>query len=402
MNRTGKIIHPSTLYTIIYTTSIISGGHMKIGIDSRASIWYRGTGIGTYAYQMIHNISLIDKINQYLLFFPEDKTFSLNPGENIDIRKISDHTTDNFWSDINIPNILTDKGTDIYFIPQNGIGMPKDKSCSFAITLHDVIPYRMPETVGPQYLEIYNREMPGIIPRCDSIITVSQYSKKDIAQALGFPEDKIHVTHLAAEDIYFPRNRGCCIEYLKSAYGIDGNYILYVGGFSPRKNIKGLIQAFGIIKSKLKCDYKLVILGKKGRSYYDYRDLTYSLGLKEDVIFTGYVPVEELPIFYNGAKIFCYPSFYEGFGLPPLEAMACGTPVIASNVTSMPEILSDACEYVNPSDVEEMASKLELLIEDEKLRTSLTFRGLQKSSEYSWKRTAAETIRILMDTAGGE
>lgn len=368
---------------------------MKIGIDARAARWYRGTGIGTYTYQLIWNINFMDKLNKYLLFLPDENISDLEPGENMDVKAISEDRKDNFWEEIDIPNLLSNTGIDIYLVPQNGIGLPIDKPCPFVITLHDIIPYKMPETVGPQYLEIYTKEIPNIIKRCDSIITVSNYSKEDISKVLNFPKEKIFVTHLAAEDIYYPRNKVKCREYIKEKYNIEDNFILYIGGFSPRKNIKGLIEAFSKIKSKIPENFKLVILGKKGRSYYDYRDLSHSLNLKDDVIFTGYVPVEELPIFYNAAYVFCYPSFYEGFGLPPIEAMACGTPTISSNVTSMPEILGDAVLYVNPYDISDLAEKLLNVIEDKKLHDEMYFKGIRRANEYSWKKTAVETIDAL-------
>lgn len=371
---------------------------MKIGIDARAARWYRGTGIGTYTYELIYNINLIDKINRYLLFLPDENISDLNPGDNIDIKLISEDKKDNFWNEIEIPNILTDTGIDVYLVPQNGIGLPNDKTCPFVITLHDIIPYKMPETVGPQYLDIYRREIPNIIPKTDSIITVSEYSKNDIAECFNYPKDKIFVTHLAAEDIYYPQNKTLCREYIKKQYNIQEDFILYVGGFSPRKNIKGLIQAFSLIKPHMSNNCKLIILGKKGRSYYDYRDLAYALGLKDDVIFPGYIPVDELPIFYNCAKLLCYPSFYEGFGLPPLEAMACGTPVIASNTTSIPEILEDDAIYIDPYNIDDIAAKLLMVLEDKKLQTELSFKGIKRSTLFSWKRTAVETINALTKT----
>lgn len=368
---------------------------MNIGIDARAARWYRGTGIGTYTYQLIYNINLMDKINRYLLFLQDDNLTDINPGENIDISLISEDKKEDFWNEIDIPNILKDKGIDVYLVPQNGIGLPTDKNCPFVITLHDVIPYKMPETVGLQYLSIYTREIPQIIEKADAIITVSNFSKEDIAKSLGYPKDKIFVTHLAAEDIYYPRNKNYCKNYIKDNYAIEDDFILYVGGFSPRKNITGLIQAFSLIKPKLSKPLKLVILGKKGRSYYDYRDIAYNLGLKEDVIFTGYVPLNELPLFYNAADIFAYPSFYEGFGLPPLEAMACGTPVVTSSVTSIPEVLGEDALYINPKDIYDIGNKLLLLHEDRELHLEMTLRGLKRSSMYSWKKTAIETIQVL-------
>jgi glycosyltransferase involved in cell wall biosynthesis len=337
----------------------------------------------------------MDKLNQYLLFLPDENISDLHPGENMDIKMISEDRKDNFWEEIDIPNILNNTGIDIYLVPQNGIGLPNDKPCPFVITLHDVIPYKMPETVGPQYLKIYTEQIPRIIENCDAIITVSNYSKEDIAEAFNFPKEKIFVTHLAAEDIYYPRNKFECKEFIKKHYGIEDNFILYVGGFSPRKNIKGLIEAFSRINPKLKDKYKLVILGKKGRSYYDYRDLVHALNLKDDVIFTGYVPVEELPIFYNAAYVFCYPSFYEGFGLPPIEAMACGTPTIASQLTSIPEILDKAALYIDPYSIEDLSEKLLNILLDEKLHYNMYFRSLKQSNLYSWKKTAIETIEIM-------
>jgi glycosyltransferase involved in cell wall biosynthesis len=341
----------------------------------------------------------MDKLNQYLLFLPDENISDLHPGENMDIKTICEDRRDNFWEEIDIPNILTNTGIDIYLVPQNGIGLPQDKPCPFVITLHDIIPYRMPETVGPQYLKIYNEEIPHIIKNCDGIITVSNFSREDISQALNFPKEKIFVTHLAAEDIYYPRNKLECKNYIRTHYGIEDNFILYIGGFSPRKNIKGLIEAFSKVKAKLKDNVKLVILGKKGRSYYDYRDLVHSLNLKDEVIFTGYVPMEELPLFYNAAYVFCYPSFYEGFGLPPIEAMACGTPTIASNVTSIPEILGDAVLYVNPSNIEDLSEKLLNILSDKTLHDKMYFKSLKQSGKYSWKNTAIETIEILSKLA---
>ena len=368
---------------------------MNIGIDARAAVWYRGTGIGTYTYQLIYNINLYDKINNYLLFFPDKNIKGISPSENIDVKLISEDRKENFWEEVDIPNILTNKEISTYLVPQNGIGLPRDKNCPFSITLHDVIPFRMPETVGPQYLKLFTKEVPHIIDNCDSIITVSNFSKMDIHKEFSYPLDKIHVTHLAAENIYFPRDKNNCMEYLKNRYGIKDDFILYVGGFSPRKNILGLIEAYSLLPSKIRENLKLVILGKKSRSYYNYRDRAYELGLKGQVIFPGYAEVHDLPFFYNACKLFCYPSFYEGFGLPPLEAMACGTPVISSNVTSMPEILEDAAYYIDPYNTNDIYEKLLHLIEDDDFRNKLAFKGLMHSCKYTWKKTALETIDIL-------
>jgi glycosyltransferase involved in cell wall biosynthesis len=365
---------------------------MKIGIDGRAAKWYRGTGIGTYTYQLISSLNEIDKINEYMLFMPESSNCDISFNRNFQIKNITEGNKSNFWDEVNIPNILVDKDIELYHVPQNGVGLPEEKKCPFVITLHDVIPYKMPETCGDTYLRIFNEEMPNIVSKCDGIITVSQFSKEDIANTFNFPKEKIFVTHLAAEDIYRPLDKKECSNLIKSHYGIDGEYILYVGGFSPRKNIIGLIEAFSKLLSRYKRDIKLVIAGKQGKSYAIYKKRTQDLGVEDSVLFPGFIEVEHLPQLYNASKLLVYPSFYEGFGLPPVEAMACGIPVITSNVTSIPEVLGDSAIFINPNDVDELCSSMYEVLSNENLAEKLILKGLVRSSELSWNNTAKNTL----------
>ncbi|WP_055669358.1 glycosyltransferase family 4 protein [Desnuesiella massiliensis] len=365
---------------------------MKIGIDGRAAKWYRGTGIGTYTYQLIKSLNNIDLLNDYLIFMPEDYHKELSLKENFNVKAITKNMVNNFWDEVNIPNILENKEVELYHIPQNGVGLPPKKNCHFVITLHDVIPYKMPETVGERYLNIFLNEMPSIVSRCDGIITVSNYSKEDIAKAFNFPKEKIYVTHLASEEIYKPLNIDFCKNFIKENYGINEDFILYIGGFSPRKNILGLIEAFSNIVNKNKKNIKLVIAGSKGISYEMYKNRTINLKVEEDVLFPGFIPLNHLPLFYNAAELFVYPSFYEGFGLPPLEAMSCGTPVIASNITSIPEILDNGAILINPSNSEELYDAIIKVLEDKNFKNDLILKGLVRSSEFNWNKTAKETL----------
>ena len=259
---------------------------MKIGIDGRAAKWYRGTGIGTYAYQLISSLNNIDKLNDYLLFMPESSNLDISFNKNFNIRNITERNQSNFWDEVNIPNILVDKDVELYHVPQNGVGLPKEKNCPFIITLHYVIPIKMPETVGENYLRVFNKEMPQIISNCDVIITVSHYSKEDISKTFNFPLDKIFVTHLAAENIYLPMDKKQCKSILQNRYAINSDFILYVGGFSPRKNILGLIEAYSNLSSKLRETFKLVITGRKGPSYDKYKNRAEELHVSNSVIFT--------------------------------------------------------------------------------------------------------------------
>ncbi|NLM34313.1 MAG: glycosyltransferase family 4 protein [Clostridiales bacterium] len=366
---------------------------MKIGIDGRAAKWYRGTGIGNYTYQLIKTINQLDTFNNYLLFMPDKSSTDIEFNNNFAVRNITDNNSNNFWDEVNIPNILHYNEVELYHVPQNGIGLPMDKPCKMVITLHDIIPYKMPETVGPSYLKIFLEQIPKIIPQCDGIITVSNFSKEDIMREFDFPGEKIFVTHLAPEDIYKPKDKKISKELVKSYYGIEDDYILYIGGFSPRKNILGLIEAFSKLVDKYKNNIKLVIAGKKGISYERYRNRAESLEILDKVIFPGFIPIEHLPYLYSAAELFTYPSFYEGFGLPPVEAMACGTPVIASNTTSIPEIVGNNAILINPWDTDELFEAMLKVLEDNILKENLITKGFIRASQLSWDSTARQTLK---------
>ena len=347
---------------------------MKIGIDGRAAKWYRGTGIGTYTYQLITNLSKYDNLNHYLTFIPEDS--DLNLKDNFSIEYTKDSSNNNFWDDVKVPNLLENFNMELYHVPQNGVGLSGNVNCPKTITLHDIIPLRMPQTVSDRYLRIFNEEMPKILDNCDGIITVSEFSKLDIA-----------------EDIYRPIDRAYCKKFIKDNYKIADNFILYVGGYSPRKNIIGILEAFSLLKDNLKEDLKIVITGKKGISYEIYKNKAIELGISNSVIFTDFIPLNDLPIFYNACEFLVYPSFYEGFGLPPLEAMACGVPVIASNVTSLPEVCRNSAILIDPNDIDELCYSMERVLTDSFLKLTMIERGLSTSNNYSWKNTALNTIK---------
>lgn len=370
---------------------------MKIGVDARAARWYRGTGIGTYTYQIIYNLNRIDNYNEYLLFWPGEDHDEIEISHNFNFNVVGEKH-DKFWEEIHIPNRLLDEKVDLYHVPQNGIGLPTRKDCLFVTTIHDLIPYVLPETVGKGYLKIFLEQMPYIIENSDLIITVSNYSKKDIIGYFEVPSDKIVVTHLAAEDIYQPMERGKARKIVEDRYGIKDDFILYLGGFSPRKNIRELILAFENVYRNLKQTTKLVIVGKPGREYEELEKLVNEHNLQNEVIFAGFIPLQDLPIFYNAAKVFVYPSLYEGFGLPPLEAMACGTPVITSNVTSIPEVVGEAAILINPYDRLDLAGALFDVLENEELAFSLSLKGLERASNFSWQKTAIETLHAYQKT----
>lgn len=364
---------------------------MKIGIDGRAAIWYRGTGIGTYTYELLEAFNNIDDINNYMIYIAKDYNLDINLNNNFSEIEISSKLKNNFWNSIN-SSTPTNSSIDLYHNPQNGIGATLPKTCPLVITLHDIIPIKLPETVGSIYLDLFNKQMSSIISNCDGIITVSNFSKDDISSCFNFPKEKIFVTPLASEKIYKPLNKNYCKDFIKKVYGISDDFILYVGGFSPRKNIIGLIDAYSKAIPNIPQNTKLVILGKHGISYELYKKRVSDLNLENNVLFPGFIPPSYMPLFYNAAELFVYPSFYEGFGLPPLEAMACGTPVICSNVTSIPEVVGDAAILINPNDMDNLKNSIAEVLTNPELKHSLIKKGIFRNSMFTWNNTAHSTL----------
>ncbi|MCY6369889.1 glycosyltransferase family 4 protein [Clostridium ganghwense] len=360
---------------------------MKIAIDARGINWYRGTGIGTYTENIVKNLIDIDKKDYFHLYWSGKNFEDLNR-ENSNIIMTS-RKHQRFFQQHYFPYDLIRENIDIYHVPQNGIGLNEEIKCKKVITIHDLIPYLMPETVGKGYLLKFLKEVPYIIQNADGIITVSEYSKKDILKFFPIDESKIFVTPLAADNIYKPLNKELCLTSLKETYNIKTPFILYIGGFSPRKNVTSLIKSFTKLSPHFDKDYSLVIVGAK-KDLGDYLNNKYLNSSK--IVFTGFVPQDILPLFYNGCEVFVYPSLYEGFGLPPLEAMSCGTPVITSNLTSIPEVVEDSGILINPYDENELTKSIEKVLNDTVLRKTLSEKGLNRSSMFSWIKTSQATL----------
>lgn len=361
---------------------------MRIAIDARGINWYKGTGIGTYTENVVKNLLDLYKDNYYRLYWSENN-YENYKKDNVDIIFTSKKHP-RFFEQTYFYSDLQREEMDIYHVPQNGIGLNPDIQCKKVITVHDLIPYIMPETVGRGYLLKFLREVPNIIQNVDGIITVSEYSKRDILKFFPIDPNKIFVTPLAADSIYRPLGKGYCKNLVSSKYNITKPFILYIGGFSARKNVKALINSFIKIIPNANEDYNLVIAGAK-KDLGEYLSTEYSY-LASKIIFTGFIPQEELPIFYNACEVFVYPSLYEGFGLPPLEAMSCGAPVITSNITSIPEVVEDSGLLINPYSEDELTQSLEKLLTDEGLRKNLSEKGLKQASKFSWKETAKKTF----------
>lgn len=364
---------------------------MKISIDARGINLYKGTGIGTYTENVTRELLNIDKENDYTLFW-NGKDYDSFKKDNSKII-FSSNRHSRFYENFYIPNYIKKNSIDLHHIPQNGIGLSTNYSTNSIITLHDLIPYTLPQTVGAKYLERFLREMPKILDKAKGILTVSEYSKKDILKFFhGYPPEKIFVTPLAANSNFKPLDKTVCENFVKEKFSINTPYILYIGGFSTRKNVRELILAFKNINSSLKTPYTLILAGSIKDEGKKLVSLVESLNIQNNVVFTGFLDEEFLPIIYNGAEAFVYPSLYEGFGLPPLEAMSCKTPVITSNLTSIPEVTGDSAILIDPFNSDELGNELFNLLNNDKFREDLAIKGYKKSLEFSWQNTAKKTL----------
>ncbi len=235
--------------------------------------------------------------------------------------------------------------------------------------------------------------MHTIFNNADGILTVSEYSKKDILRFFpSFPSERVIVTSLAANKTFKPLNKLQCKEKMKNRFNIKNPFVLYLGGFSLRKNVKLLIDTFNNIYSSLNGEFDLVIAGSLKDEGLKLKEYSERLDGKEHIKFIGFVEDKFLPILYNSCELFVYPSLYEGFGLPPLEAMSCKTPIIATNTTSIPEIVKNPYILVEPNNKRELENKMVTLLNNDRLREALGKEGFDNSKNFSWEKTAKETL----------
>lgn len=288
------------------------------------------------------------------------------------------------WEQICLPTRI--KRGDLLWSPANtGPMIVKNQ----VITIHDLIPLDHPEWFKPRFAAWHRILMPALARRARRLITDSEYSKARILKRFGLPEALVHVIPLGVGGEFKPIAAGH-IKEVNQRYGLEGPYLLVVGSLEPRKNLAKLFSAWQLINRK-KLSAELAVAGITGGNFRNTGYETVPPGVR----FLGYVSDDDLPALYSGAFGLVFPSIYEGFGLPALEAMACGTPVAASNATSLPEVVGDAGLLFDPFSVDEMASVLDRVLEDDALRLELRQRGLERACQFTWEVTAHKTWQVL-------
>ncbi|NUM34648.1 MAG: glycosyltransferase family 4 protein [Candidatus Brocadiae bacterium] len=358
---------------------------MKIGINA-LSIEEGMTGIGNYTKDLVNALAEYGEQHSYCIL--SKKKIMNRRKENWEEWIIE--RMDRVWEELHIPYELSARGMDMYHTPLFACPIVDEIPC--LITIHDVIPEKKPELCGKVFLDFYHARIEASLRAAVKVITVSEFSKKEIMETLGVASEKIEVIYQGIGE-EFCIERAEHDEEIKRRLKLPDKYILYVGMVEERKNIKKLIEAFGKIEKELS-GISLVIAGRKDDSLYTLQEEIEKAKLQGKVVETGYVREEDLPGLYRGAEIFAFPSLYEGFGRPILEAMASGVPVVTSNTTSLAEIAEDAAILVNPMQTESIAEGLLLAYKDKEERKKLREKGIKRAKEFTKKKFGESLMKF--------
>jgi glycosyltransferase involved in cell wall biosynthesis len=375
---------------------------LHIAIDARR---IRDFGIGTYIRSLVHALADIDTKNQYTLVSGPGEVRTL-AGLPENFRTAIYARNDHSYPDhLLFPLFLRHLSPDLVHIPLNRVPLLMIKP--YVVTIHDMANLLFEDGSGLRMRLRHFRFRRGLV-RANRVIAVSEATKRDVENLLGVPPERIRRVY-NAPDPEFLRGAGPGAEgkqRILERYQIDYPYLLYAGNIRRHKNVPRLVEAFAVVREQLAGhpvyrDLRLVIIGDTISQYPEVRQAVIKSKMEHQVRFLGFVPFDTLRCFYESAAAFVFPSRYEGFGLPPLEALACGTPVVTSNISSLPEVVGDAAVLVKPENVFDIARGIREVLLDEELRAQLIRRGREQAARFSWERTARQVLEIYMEAAGG-
>jgi len=370
---------------------------MKIGIDARFYGGSFGKGLGRYTEKLLEYFDKINPPYEFIVFLRQENFDAFWPAHPEKFKKVlAPFHWYSYGEQILFPRLIKRQKVDLMHFPH--FNVPIFSRVPFVVTVHDLIITHYPTikatTLGPAAYALkqigYHTVIRHAVNKSRKIIAVSEFTKNDIIDSFGANPEKISVTYEAA-DAPIDLTKRESSEIVLNKFKVKQPYILYVGNAYPHKNIGGLIKAFKIIKDK---NLSLVLVGKEDYFYRRVKKEAEKEDALEGVNFTGFVSDEELAALYRNARLYCFPSFYEGFGLPPLEAMTYGVPVVSSDRSCLPEILKDAAEYFNPDDLDQTAKILYDISSNESRRADLIKKGYEQVKKYSWERCARETLAI--------
>jgi len=371
---------------------------MKIGIDCRIYS-SRFTGIGRYVHELVKRVCKNDSKNDYFLFFNEPE-FSLFTSDLKNVKKVlADAPIYSVREQLHFLKILNREKLDLmHFTHFNAPVFYRRPS---VVTIHDLTLFYYPGKKKKGMISRigYNLSFKNIVRKAKKIIAISYNTKNDLVKLLKLDSKKINVIYQAVGSEFKKTNDEKSINETLKSLGIKKPFLLYTGVWRLHKNLPNLIRAFNELKTEYSLkDLSLVISGKEDPFYLEPKFLPKELGIEKDVVLTGMIDEKDLVNLYSSAEIYVFPSLYEGFGLPPLEAMACQVPVAASLISSIPEICGKGnAVYFNPNDYKDMAIKIYALYKDKDLQQKIVENGLKWVKNYSWDKTADETLKIYKE-----
>ncbi len=351
----------------------------KIGIDVQAAK-ARKTGLGVYTEFLVQALRKEADNHYQFHFYGRERAKDLNTFERLR------------WENFELPHEVKNDNLDLLHIPAFAPAL--FKPCKLVVTIHDLIGMIFPNQKGWPSRFYWGKWLPMTAARADKIIADSENTKKDILKLLNVKPEKIRVIYPSGHESFTSQISLKEIEAVKDRFGIKRPFFLFVGTIEPRKNLKRVIEAFGMWTKKTKSSHQLMIVGAKDFAHGQEFAALQNNGLSDQIIFAGFLKHEELNALYAGALALLFPSLYEGFGLPILEAMASGTPVLTSQTSSLPEVAGNAALLVNPEDTDKIVEGIAHLAEDQILRERLRAQGFERIKQFSWQKTARETIEV--------
>jgi glycosyltransferase involved in cell wall biosynthesis len=376
---------------------------VKVALDLRRITEF---GVGTYTRNIVRALARLDTTNQYFLLGPPQRVSEIGPlpSRFKSVPLLDDGTSAKGY--IEFRNVLKRLHCDLVHIPHL-FWMPRTLPCPYVITVHDLLDhmYRAHDRSSLRrslHFHLTRRVLSG----AGRILAVSNFTKNEIEKLFSIPTSHIEVVYNAIDERFLHGHASDADrQILAERYLVTYPFLLYAGRISPHKNLVRIIEAFSALRTELEKDGKypdlrLIIIGDELSKHPDLRRTVVRSGVQNDVRFMGFVPIEMLRIFYDAAKIFVFPSLYEGFGLPPLEAMAHGTPVVTSNTSSLPEVVGNAAVLVNPENVFEIMRALHRLLLDQGLREKIKQRSYEQAKKFSWETSARRTFEVYRKVAG--
>lgn len=366
---------------------------MRIGFDARMIAW---KGVGTYSRNLLRHFSDVPDL-EVVCFYNDESRDQIPDSDNFSLVALDEEIISSRGLN-KIGQIVNKAGCDLFHTPY--IVAPSNLQCPLLVTVHDVIPLLFPKSL-PNFRirRAYKSLLADAVRKADHIITVSTVSQSYLLANFSMPLSRISVILDGVSGEFGPRGQPEC-DAVSREYGLKQPFILWLGEFLAHKNVEKLVGAYASLSARLRSGYLLVLAGDKGDGWEAARKEAENRKVEGRVLFPGYISDPDLPALYSAADLFCFPSLYEGFGLPPLEAMACGTPVVCSNTSSLPEVVGDGGLLVAPRSSSLAAAITEVLTNDN-LKQRLSRRGRERAALFSWEKAVAKTLDMYRELVAG-